>query len=161
MLHCLRSSTTRTITWEDEVPLNTGETIWIERSMPWGLLGGFGNPLDIELRPTRVQTIRFTYGGTEYSYIGRANVLWRRLVHYPPMRPVAPCRFRHIGKLWTRGTSSSQVIVRLQADIDTVVTMAARAAYTAPPLGQGSLPAEYFVVQTAIVGAWEATQAHP
>jgi hypothetical protein len=67
---------TRTITWEEEVPLNTGETIWIERSMPWELKGGFGNPFDIAMRPTREQTIRFTYAGKEYLYVGRANVRW-------------------------------------------------------------------------------------
>jgi hypothetical protein len=56
----------RTVTWEEEVPLNTGETIWIERSMPWKVQGGFGNPFDLAMRPTREQTIRFEYGGKEY-----------------------------------------------------------------------------------------------
>lgn len=67
---------TRTVTWEEEVPLNTGETIWIERSMPWKPLGGFGNPFDIAMRPTREQTIRFTYHGHQYLYVGRADVTW-------------------------------------------------------------------------------------
>lgn len=67
---------TRTVTWEEEVPLNTGETIWIQRSMPWELLGGFGNPFDIAMRPTREQTIRFTYRGKKYVYVGRADVAW-------------------------------------------------------------------------------------
>jgi hypothetical protein len=70
------SACSRTITWEEEVPLNTGETIWVERSMPWALQGGFGNPLDLAMRPTRVQTLRFEYRGKKYSYTGRANVLW-------------------------------------------------------------------------------------
>lgn len=80
----------RTVTWEEEVLLNTGETIWIERSMPWEMRGGFGNPFDIAIRPTRDQTIRFTYRGTTYTYRGRANVLWVAIS--PTWRPtlVAP-----------------------------------------------------------------------
>ncbi|HEX7720013.1 MAG TPA: hypothetical protein VF389_09415, partial [Woeseiaceae bacterium] len=70
------SACSRTVTWEEEVPLNTGETIWIEREMPWAMRGGFGNPFDIAMRPTRDQTLRFTYRGKTYTYRGRANVLW-------------------------------------------------------------------------------------
>lgn len=66
----------KTVQWEEEVPLNTGETIWIQRSMPWTLQGGFGNPFDISMLPTREQTIRFKYGGKEYSYTGRADITW-------------------------------------------------------------------------------------
>lgn len=76
----------RTVTWEEEVPLNTGETIWIERSMPWAMQGGFGNPFDMAMRPTREQVIRFRYGGKEYSYAGRANVLWIAIA--PNKQPV-------------------------------------------------------------------------
>lgn len=76
----------RTVTWEEEVPLNTGETIWIQRSMPWTLKGGFGNPFDLAMRPTREQVIRFKYGGKEYSYAGRANVLWIAIA--PNKQPV-------------------------------------------------------------------------
>ncbi|HWI80422.1 hypothetical protein [Ramlibacter sp.] len=68
------SGCTRTITWEEEVPLNTGETIWIERSMPWAPLGSQGNPFDIGMRPTREQTIRFEYQHKNYRYTGRADV---------------------------------------------------------------------------------------
>jgi len=70
------SACSRTVTWEEEVPLNTGETIWIERTMPWAMRGGLGNPFDIALRPTREQTIRFKYRGKEYRYTGRAHVHW-------------------------------------------------------------------------------------
>lgn len=66
----------RTVTWEEEVPLNTGETIWVKRSMPWVYKGGFGNPFDMSMLPTREQTIRFKYSGSEYSYTGRANIHW-------------------------------------------------------------------------------------
>lgn len=67
---------TRTVTWEEEVPLNTGETIWIERSMPWEIRGSQGNPYDLGMRPTRDQTIRFKYRSRQYVYTGRADVRW-------------------------------------------------------------------------------------
>lgn len=84
MLHLTACS--KTVEWEEEVPLNTGETIWIERSMPWALQSGFGNPFVISMLPTRVQTIRFTYAGKEYSYVGRANVRW--IAISPAKQPV-------------------------------------------------------------------------
>jgi len=72
----LLSACSKTVTWQEEVPLNTGEVIWVERSMPWVYKGGFGNPFDMAMRPTGEQTIRFEYGGINYSYTGSANVLW-------------------------------------------------------------------------------------
>jgi hypothetical protein len=53
----------RTVEWEEVVPLNTGETIWVHRSMPWVYKGGFGNPFDMAMLPKREQTIRFKYVG--------------------------------------------------------------------------------------------------
>ena len=46
------SGCSRTVEWEEEVPLNTGETIWVHRSMPWVYKGGFGNPFDMSMLPT-------------------------------------------------------------------------------------------------------------
>jgi hypothetical protein len=67
----------RTVTWEEEVPLNTGETLWVKRSIPWAMQGGTGNPFDIDLRPyLSKQTIQFTYNGKLYSYAGGADVRW-------------------------------------------------------------------------------------
>lgn len=80
------SGCSKTVQWEEEVPLNTGETIWIERSMPWARQGGFGNPLVVSMLPTREQTIRFTYAGKEYVYSGRANVRW--IAVSPTKQPV-------------------------------------------------------------------------
>lgn len=80
----------RSVAWEEEVPLNTGETIWIERSMPWELRGGFGNPFDIAMRPTWEQVIRFSYGGKAYIYGGRANVRW--ITISPARQPVLVAR---------------------------------------------------------------------
>lgn len=70
-------STNRTIAWEEEVPLNTGETIWVKRSIPWELRGGAGNPFDLGMRPlVSKQLLEFYYRGTLYSYSGGAAVGW-------------------------------------------------------------------------------------
>lgn len=82
----LLSACSKTVTWEEEVPLNTGEVIWVKRSMPWTYMGGFGNPFDIAMRPTREQTIRFAYGGINYSFTKRVQVGW--LAISPNGKPV-------------------------------------------------------------------------
>lgn len=67
----------RTVEWEEEVPLNTGETIIVKRTVPWELQGGAGNPLDIGMRPNvDQQVLQFTYKGKNYSYSGGAAVRW-------------------------------------------------------------------------------------
>ena len=67
----------KTVEWEEEVPLNTGETIVVKRTVPWELQGGAGNPLDIDMRPNlSQQVLQFTYQGKNYSYSGGAGVLW-------------------------------------------------------------------------------------
>ena len=73
---CAFSIRDRTVSWEEEVPLNTGETIWVKRSMPWVYKGGFGNPFDMDMRPTGEHTFQFTYGGVQYSFTGRVAVEW-------------------------------------------------------------------------------------
>ena len=35
----------KTVQWEEEVPLNTGETIWVQRTVKYTYRGGAGNPL--------------------------------------------------------------------------------------------------------------------
>lgn len=63
------------VEWDEEVLLNTGETILVRRKIEYALRGGFGNPADIAMRPTNVQQIRFTYSHTEYMYEGRINLI--------------------------------------------------------------------------------------
>jgi hypothetical protein len=72
----LFAACSKTVQWEEEVPLNTGETIWVKRSMPWVYKGGAGNPFDMAMRATGEQTIRFKYSGKEYSFTGIPKVLW-------------------------------------------------------------------------------------
>jgi hypothetical protein len=66
---------TRTVTWEEEVPLNTGETIWVTRSMRLVLKGAGGNPMDVGIRPDFSRTISFEYKGKSYKYEGTASVI--------------------------------------------------------------------------------------
>ncbi len=91
----LLSACSKTVTWEEEVPLNTGEVIWVKRSMPWAYMGGFGNPFDIAMRPTGEQTIRFEYGGNAYNYTGNANILWLAIT--PEKKPVLVARAADFG----------------------------------------------------------------
>ncbi len=80
------SGCSRTVEWEEEVPLNTGETIWVHRSMPWVYKGGFGNPFDMAMLPTGEQTLRFKYGEIEYSFSGRLKLGW--IAISPERKPV-------------------------------------------------------------------------
>lgn len=43
----------KTVQWEEEVPLNTGEVIWVKRTVKYTYQGGAGNPLDMAYRPER------------------------------------------------------------------------------------------------------------
>jgi hypothetical protein len=65
----------KTVAWEEEVPLNTGETIWVTRSVVYSLQGGAGNPLDVRYRPDRAETIEFTWDRRKFTYHGDARVL--------------------------------------------------------------------------------------
>lgn len=57
----------KTVQWDEEVPLNTGETIWVTRFVDYSLKGGAGNPFDIAYRPGRVIT-KFDWGGRPYVF---------------------------------------------------------------------------------------------
>ena len=65
----------KTVQWEEEVPLNTGETIWVKRSVVYSRQGGAGNPFDIAYRPESDQSITFTWNGKEYHYEGDARIM--------------------------------------------------------------------------------------
>jgi hypothetical protein len=86
LIPTLLAACSKTVQWEEEVPLNTGETIWVKRSMPWVYKGGFGNPFDMAMRPTGEQTIFFKYSGKEYSFTAKALVNW--IAISPDRQPV-------------------------------------------------------------------------
>ena len=60
----------KTVQWEEEVPLNTGETIWIKRTLVYSRQGGAGNPLDVKYRPTSDSEIEFRWNNKVYRYKG-------------------------------------------------------------------------------------------
>jgi len=64
----------KTVQWEEEVPLNNGETIWVKRTVVYVLKGGAGNPFDVDYRPKWDEKLEFTWNGNHYIYDGEARV---------------------------------------------------------------------------------------
>lgn len=65
----------KAVRWQEEVPLNTGETIWVNRTVNYSIQGGAGNPLDMAYRPNWPEIIDFTWNGKVYRYEGDARVM--------------------------------------------------------------------------------------
>jgi hypothetical protein len=65
----------RTVHWEEEVPLNTGETIWVQRNGTYTYKSVPGNPLDYGYYPDWVSTTRFKYKGSVYSFTDSASLV--------------------------------------------------------------------------------------
>lgn len=64
----------RTVQWEEEVLLNTGETIWVSKEVRYSVKGQPGNPADLGYIPDYVETTSFKYGGRNFSYTGEAGI---------------------------------------------------------------------------------------
>jgi hypothetical protein len=64
----------KTVVWEEEVPLNTGEVIWVKRTVEYSYQGGGGNPLDMAYRPDWPELTEFTWDGKKYAYKGDAVI---------------------------------------------------------------------------------------
>ena len=58
----------RTVEWEEEVPLNTGETILVKRSGSYEFGSESGNPLKFGYNPNWRSTIEFTYKGKRFTH---------------------------------------------------------------------------------------------
>lgn len=71
----LLSACSKTMDWEEEVLLNTGETIWVKRSATYSNQGGAGNPLDRTYRIDESPSLKFSYGGKSYSYQGKGALM--------------------------------------------------------------------------------------
>lgn len=65
----------RKVSWEEEVLLNTGETIWVRRDLLYQLQGASGNPLDIKYSPSWVEVLTSNWHGSEYFYKGDAGII--------------------------------------------------------------------------------------
>ena len=80
----------KTVVWEEEVPLNTGEVIWVKRTVDYEYQGGAGNPFDMAYRSNFNELIEFTWGGKKYAYQGDARIML--LAISPQQRPVLVAR---------------------------------------------------------------------
>ncbi len=69
------SACSKTVQWEEEVLLNTGETITVNKEVRYSIKGQSGNPADLGYLPDSVETISFKYGGRSYKYTGRASLM--------------------------------------------------------------------------------------
>jgi hypothetical protein len=65
----------KTVVWEEEVPLNTGEVIWVKRTVEYEYQGGAGNPFDMAYRSNFNELTEFTWGGKKYAYQGDARIM--------------------------------------------------------------------------------------
>jgi hypothetical protein len=65
----------RNVQWEEEVLLNTGETIVVTKEVRYTIKGQPGNPLDMGYLPDYLETTSFKYGGQDYTYKGEAKIM--------------------------------------------------------------------------------------
>ncbi|MGE0332068.1 MAG: hypothetical protein AB7P37_15425 [Ramlibacter sp.] len=75
LIATLLAGCSRTVTWQEEVPLNTGETIWVTREVTYKLQGASGNPLDMGYRPDWTEELAFDWQGRHYRYVGDASLM--------------------------------------------------------------------------------------
>jgi hypothetical protein len=75
VMTALLTACSKTVEWEEEVPLNTGEVIWVKRTMTYRLKGVAGNPLDLTYVPDWKETVAFEWMNNKYSYTGRAGLM--------------------------------------------------------------------------------------
>ena len=65
----------RTVSWEEEVPLNTGETIWVKRYVTYKFEITQDNPFVPEYVRLGDEGLEFEYQGRKYSYVGQATIM--------------------------------------------------------------------------------------
>lgn len=65
----------KNVKWEEEVLLNTGETIVVSKEVRYTIKGQPGNPLDLGYLPDFVESTSFKYGGRDYTYRGDAAII--------------------------------------------------------------------------------------
>lgn len=62
------SGCTRSVDWTEEVPLNTGETIWVQRHGIYSYGSNSGNPLEHGFHPDPGVSMEFEYRGKRYAH---------------------------------------------------------------------------------------------
>ena len=88
----------KTVQWEEEVPLNNGETIWVKRSVVYSLQGESGNPMNIGYGQNKTEKLSFEWGGRKYVYEGDADLLV--LAVSPQKQPVLVAHAANKGWDW-------------------------------------------------------------
>ncbi len=88
----------KTVQWEEEVPLNTGETIWVKRSVVYSLKGEGGNPMNIGYGQNKTEKLSFEWGGKKYVYEGEADLMV--LAISPQKQPVLVAQAANKGWDW-------------------------------------------------------------
>ena len=73
----------KTVQWEEEVPLNTGETIWVKRADTYKRESGYANPLKLVWGITN-RAYEFFWHGQKYSYQRDKRINWRKLLYASP-----------------------------------------------------------------------------
>jgi hypothetical protein len=66
---------TKSVEWEEEVLLNTGETLIAKRYATYSFQGAGGNPLDMAYRSNWKETLTFEWKGRRYAYRGEADLM--------------------------------------------------------------------------------------
>lgn len=72
VLHLMGCS--KTVQWEEEVPLNTGETIWVKRTATYVRSSAYANPLKPSWR-IESETLAFEWAGEKYKWEGDADLM--------------------------------------------------------------------------------------
>lgn len=70
----LLSACSKTVTWEEEVPLNTGEIIWVERSVEYSIQGDAGNPFSLLWRTSGPSLMKFALNNKTYNFSSLGNI---------------------------------------------------------------------------------------
>lgn len=71
----------KTVQWEEEVPLNTGETIWVQRTDTFRRGSEPGNPLKSAWWPN-TRAYKFSWHGQIYTYETKPKVLYGPILIY-------------------------------------------------------------------------------
>ncbi len=69
------SACAKNVQWQEEVLLNTGETIWIFKEVRYTIKGQPGNPLDMGYLPDFEETTSFKYGGRDFLFKDTAQIM--------------------------------------------------------------------------------------
>lgn len=82
----MMTACTRSVQWEEQVVLNTGETIMVERHGNYTFIMFSGASGFVGYEPDWRSTIEFTYKGKRYAYTGDASI--QLLAIAPDLTPV-------------------------------------------------------------------------